>query len=317
MIKEDLRFIRKLKIPRSLVIWHDPNFGIRFNEILGTIEEAIPSGSLKFLAESSLSLLKEDNLKRLKENGFKVIMPGIESWFEMGDKSKARNIRGMEKVKRVAGHLNMVRSYIPYVQANLIFGLDTDVGSEPFELTKKFLALSPGIYPHFALLSSFGRNAELNLGYQRENRVLGTPFHFLNLFHSMNVIPKNYTWPEFYGYVADIFDFAFGPEMVGKRFRAGKSTLVRIEQRYRAISSDRNHRGRFQHRMIDRLNTEKDLRQYLEGETTSLPRFYTDAIKRDLGPMWKWLPEGAMYHDPNAYLKSTQLHRSIEVMAEA
>ena len=24
----------------------------------------------------------------------------------------------------------------------------------------------------------------------------------------------------------------------------------------------------------------------------------------DLGALWEWLPEGAMYHDPNAYLKS-------------
>jgi len=24
----------------------------------------------------------------------------------------------------------------------------------------------------------------------------------------------------------------------------------------------------------------------------------------DLGPFWDWLPEGALYHDPNAYLKA-------------
>ena len=27
-------------------------------------------------------------------------------------------------------------------------------------------------------------------------------------------------------------------------------------------------------------------------------------IDKALGSLWEWLPEGAMYHDPNAYLKS-------------
>jgi hypothetical protein len=35
-----------------------------------------------------------------------------------------------------------------------------------------------------------------------------------------------------------------------------------------------------------------------------VPRYYVDQVKDDLGPLWKWLPRGAMIHDPNAYLKS-------------
>jgi len=27
-------------------------------------------------------------------------------------------------------------------------------------------------------------------------------------------------------------------------------------------------------------------------------------VKKDLGTMWRWLPEGALNHDPHAYLKS-------------
>jgi hypothetical protein len=29
-----------------------------------------------------------------------------------------------------------------------------------------------------------------------------------------------------------------------------------------------------------------------------------DRIRRELGPMFEYLPPGAMYHDPNAYLGS-------------
>ena len=28
-----------------------------------------------------------------------------------------------------------------------------------------------------------------------------------------------------------------------------------------------------------------------------------DRLKRDLGPLWEYLPAGALNHDPNAYLK--------------
>ena len=35
-----------------------------------------------------------------------------------------------------------------------------------------------------------------------------------------------------------------------------------------------------------------------------LPSFYVDPIREDLGWLWDWLPDGAVYHDPYAYLKS-------------
>jgi hypothetical protein len=46
------------------------------------------------------------------------------------------------------------------------------------------------------------------------------------------------------------------------------------------------------------------VRDYLEGETDVLPAFYHDRIRRELGPLYEYLPDGALYHDPNAYLGS-------------
>ena len=222
-LKDDLRFFQELKLPRAVAVWHDPNFGIRFDEYLDAIEEVVPPGSVTFVAEISLSLLKEDNLKRLKRNGFKAIAPGIESWFDIGDKSRMRTVRGMEKVKAVAEQANLVNEYIPYTQCNLIFGLDADEGPEPFELTKRFIDLAPGVYPHFAVLSAFGRNAVLNLEYQRPDRVVPVPFHFLDLVQSMNVRPRNYSWPEFYDHVIDTLDYSFRP---GPWVAAGQEPAV-------------------------------------------------------------------------------------------
>src|SRR5713101_366720 len=51
VLKDDLRFLRT-KFRRPLVAWHDPNFGVRFDDCLGAIEEAVPPGSVRFIAES-------------------------------------------------------------------------------------------------------------------------------------------------------------------------------------------------------------------------------------------------------------------------
>ncbi|QXD15303.1 hypothetical protein GQ464_018210 [Rhodocaloribacter litoris] len=303
VLREDLRFLVKNWPPRALLIWHDPNFGVRFDDYLGVIEEAVPPGSLIFAVESSLSLLKEENVRRLARAGCRVIAPGIESWFDLGDKSKMRSIRGMEKVRRVAEQMRMIASYIPYTQGNFIFGLDQDEGPEPFELTKRFIDLAPAVYPHFSLLTSYGRNAPANLAYQRAGRVLNVPFHFLNQLHALNVRPKHYAWPELYGHIADLYAYAFSWKAIARRFRAGAGRLAALEQVFRAISSERNHKIRSHLQMKRRLE-DPEVRRYFEGETTTLPDFFVRPVYEDLGPLARWFPEEALYHDPNAYLKS-------------
>ena len=133
-MKEDLRFLLgKFKRPR--VAWHDPNFGVRFDCCMDAIEEVVPPGRIDFIAESTLSLLTEKRVQRLKHNGFKALLPGIESWFNMGNKSRTGKTIGIDKVRKVSDHINMILEYIPYVQTNHIVGLDGDEGPEPFELT--------------------------------------------------------------------------------------------------------------------------------------------------------------------------------------
>jgi hypothetical protein len=134
VMKDDLSFLLT-KFKRPLVGWHDPNFGVRFDDYLNAIEETVPQNSIDFLAESSLSLLSEPHVKRLKRNGFKGVLPGIESWYDLGDKSKTGKLKGMDKVREVSDHINMILRYIPYIQTNFVLGLDSDEGVEPFELT--------------------------------------------------------------------------------------------------------------------------------------------------------------------------------------
>ena len=170
-MKADLRFLLG-KFKRPIVGWHDPNFGIRFDDYLSAIEDAVPPDGIDFIAESSLALLSEPHMERLKRNGFKVLLPGIESWQDFGNKSKTGRHHGIDKVREVSEQVNMILRYVPYVQINFIFGLDIDEGAEPFGLTKHFLDITPGAYPAYLLLTAYGQAAPLNLEYQREGRVL-------------------------------------------------------------------------------------------------------------------------------------------------
>lgn len=302
-MRSDLRFVlTRMKHPR--VGWHDPNFGVRFDDYLGAIEEAVPPGSIDFFAESSLSLLSEPHLKRLRTNGFKVILPGIESWFALGNKAKTGRDVGMEKVRRVADHINMVLRYVPYVQTNFVLGLDTDEGDAPFELTKRFVDLAPGAFPVFSLLSAFGRAAPLNLSLQREGRVLPFPFHFLDASQAMNVVPRNYAWDEFYENLVDLERYAYSAHRIGRRFLANRGAIPKWMNVVRGISSERLDRVRGHARVWDLLRSDREVHRFHHRETATLPAFYKHRIRRDLGALWEALPTGGLTHDHNAYLRS-------------
>jgi hypothetical protein len=303
VMKEDLRFLLT-KFRRPRVAWHDPNFGVRFDDIMDAIEEVVPPNSIDFIAESSLSLLSEPHLRRLQRNGFKAILPGVESWYDLGHKSRTGKQQGMDKVLKVSEHVNMIQQYIPYVQTNFVLGLDGESGGEPFELTKEFVNRSPGAFPGYSLLSAFGRAAPLNLDYQRNDRVLGFPFHFLNNNHAMNVKPANYEWPEFYDHVIDLTRHSFSWPSIAGRFRAIKATIPRWLNVVRAVSSEGFGRIGYYSEVRRRLVEDRMFRGYFEGEHATIPQFFLHRMQRDLGPLWEWLPKGAIAHDPKAYLKA-------------
>jgi hypothetical protein len=315
-IQEDLRFLLT-KMERPRVGWHDPNFGIRFDETMAAIEEAAPGGAIDFIAESSLSVLSENHLQRLRKNGFKAMLPGIESWYSMGNKSKTGSNVGLEKVNQVSDHVNTILRYIPYVQANFVLGLDDDIGDEPFELTKRFVDKTPGVFPAYSLLSAFGQAAPLNLSLQRDARVLPFPFHFLDNHHAMNVRPKNYTWAELYDHVIDLRKYSFSWRSLGRRLAANEGVLTRTLNFVRGVSSEGFGRIRHDTTVRGLLDTDRGMRRFFDGETPSVPAFYTDQVRRDLGPLWDLLPAGAMDHDPNAYLKAQSSVAAAPALAAA
>jgi hypothetical protein len=301
-VSADLAFLLT-KVRNPIVGGHDPNFGVRFDDYMEAIEAVVPPGRMRHIAESSLSLLSEPHLQRLRRNGFQALLPGIESWFALGNKSKTRHT-GMDKVRQVADHVNLLLRYVPYVQTNFVLGLDSDEGPEPFELTKRFLDLAPGAFPAYSLLSAFGRAAPMNLDYQRAGRVLPFPFTFLNNNHAMNVKPAHYAWTDFYDRLVDLTGYSFSWRMIRRRLGASRGAIPRWMNVVRAMSSEGWGRLAYHGTIRGLLDSDPTVRGFMEGEETRLPAFYQQRIRRDLGVLYEHLPSGAVMHDPNAYLKS-------------
>ncbi len=302
-ISEDLKFLIT-KMKRPIVAWHDPNFGVRFEEYMSAIDTAILPNRIDFIAESTLSILTEPHLKSMRANGFKAILPGVESWYDMGGKSKTGRQVGEEKVKQVSDHINMVLRYIPYVQVNFVLGLDSDQGAEPFELTKKFLDATPAAFPAFSLLTAYGQSAPYNLTLQKNGRVIPFPFHFLDNNHSMNVKPQNYSWPEFYDRVIDISEHAFSWPMIAKRFMRNRGMIPKWYNFVRSVSTGGFGRIAYHKNIRERLDHKTSIRPFMEGDTMELPSYFQRKIQKKLGSLWEMLPAKSLMHDHHAYLNA-------------
>lgn len=286
--REDLAFLASQPKP-PIVAWYDPNFGVRFNEYLDLIESVVKPGTMAFGGESSLSLLNEANMKRLKKNNFIVMLPGIESWFDFNAKSKQSKTFGLDKVKVIAEQVNMILRHVPYVQTNFIFGMDVDEGALPFELTKKFVDLSPGAYPTYAFITSFGNSAPMNQRYQSEGRVIDIPFPFLDGNSGLNVRPKNYSLPEFYNHMIDLVHYSFSPKRIWRRFQANKHPLPRWMNLLRATLSGKGMGGNYM-AIRNRLMTNREFREFYSGESVKPPRYYHETIRSTLGAFYQHLP---------------------------
>ena len=169
---------------------------------------------------------------------------------------------------------------------------------------ERFLDMAPGAFPGYSLLTAFGRAAPLNRDYQHANRVLPFPFHFLNNNHAMNVRPRNYSWRDFYDHVIDLTGYSFCWKAIARQFRGTRGLTAAGHERYSAVSTGGFGRLGYHKDVRRRLDKDPPFLPYFEQETTEIPRFYLDLVRKDLGLLWEWLPEGALDHDPNAYSKS-------------
>ena len=121
--------------------------------------------------------------------------------------------------------------------------------------------------------------------------------------------PKNYEWATFYDHLIDLCEYSFSLRTMARRLRATPPLFAKGLNVARTISTEGYGRIKY-HKTIRRmLGEDRQVRDFFEGETDEVPPFYVDRIRRELGPFWGYLPEGALNHDQNAYVKKVDKAR--------
>lgn len=265
---------------KMIVAFHDPNFGVRFDETMDVMEKVTPGSRPGYIMESSLSILKEDRLHRLRDTNCVYVAPGVESWGEYSNKAGALGKAGQAKLDQVVGHFETLGSYVPGMQANFLFGGDDDRGSEPVELTKDFIRRLPLVWPTINIPTPFA-GTPLTDQLVAEGRVLKTlPFAFYyNPYLAITI--KNYDPKTYYEHLIDMHEL-----IVSRKVWMGR-LLKRSRPAIRFIHSLRTFAARVElndfRRLRAKLDEDAQFRAYHEGEAVPLPEYYRAELRRRMG----------------------------------
>ena len=275
----DIKYIKK-NLSNMLMGFHDANFAIQFDRVFQVLEAVPAEDRVPYLMECSLSILNESRLQRLKETKCLIAIHGIESWQDYSNKVGLKNKGGIEKVNRVAEHLERVRQYVPYVQANLMFGLDTDMGDEPIALTKQFMEKTPFAWPVVNIPMPFGGTPMFD-NYLASDRILKKlPFAFYYFPYLVTTI-KNYDPVTYFEKLIELSDFASSPEMLKRRIKSTSNWRIKAFH-YIRTQGEKENKKRYGE-LLGMLRSDSQFREFHQGESQKLPEFYATRFDQLLG----------------------------------
>jgi radical SAM superfamily enzyme YgiQ (UPF0313 family) len=275
----DLRYVAE-RLPGVIVSFHDPNFGVRFDEVLDLMEE-VPAGRRNpYLMESSLSILRGPRLHRLKETNCIYAAPGVESWSDYSNKAGVGRAVGERKLEKLVEHFAELHRYVPGLQANFMFGTDGDQGEEPGELTREFIRRLPFVWPTINIPVPFG-GTPLYERYLAEDRVLrAMPFAFYYAPYTV-ARPRHYGILELYDQLIATYGAIASPALLVRRVRSARSAGVKALHVLRtsgAWAELRRLRA-----LRDRIAGDPQLLAFHDGRSDALPAFYRGLLKERLG----------------------------------
>ena len=283
-VEADLAFVSST-LPRVKVAFHDPNFAVRFDDVVARLERT----SLTYMIESSLSVLRGDRIRRLRDTGCWYVAAGVESWADYSNKTAATAF-GARKLARVLEHFALLAEHVPVVQANFIFGVDGDRGDEPVELTREFIRRAPSVWPNVTVPTPFG-GTPLYDAHRREGRILETmPFAFYNT-PWLATTPKHYEPLDYYErLIALLGELATG-DAVRLRVNVRRGTLAVIDA-LRLLGIRRTLR--LLRTIADLLRRDSGFRAFHARRTAVLPAFYRRRLADALGRYAELLTDADM-----------------------
>jgi radical SAM superfamily enzyme YgiQ (UPF0313 family) len=283
-VEADLAFVSST-LPGVKVAFHDPNFAVRFDDVIGRLEQR----PLTYMIESSLSVLRGDRIRRLGDTGCWYAAAGVESWADYSNKTAAAAF-GARKLARVLEHFALLSEHVPVVQANFIFGVDEDCGDEPVELTREFIRRAPSVWPNVTIPTPFG-GTPLYDTHRREGRIVETmPFAFYNAPYLVTT-PKHYEPLDYYERLVRLLGELATGAALRARLDVRRGTLALIDAlRLLGIRRTLGHLRT----IADLLRTDVGFRTFHARRTAVLPAFYRRRLAGILGRYAELLTDADM-----------------------
>jgi len=289
-VEDDVRFAAG-QYPNALLVWMDPNFGVRFDSLIDAIERASANSFVRFGAQSSVSLLSRERLTRLARARFEVIVPGLESWFSCEAKLGGIGRRkGLDRVREAAAFVNEVLDSITYVQVNFVFGLEGEPILESLDLTAEFVRAAPGAWPTFNLVTAWGVSSPLSKRLHADGRVLPVPFPLLDQKSCSNVIRPDGSTADLYRGLVRLEEVAFGAVLSWERARRARRWGTRVINFVRGRGSEMRERIQWHRQMLRWLEHDRGFRAFFEGEAVPIPSALRDRALASTGPFVGLLP---------------------------
>ena len=266
--------------PKLIVGFHDPNFAVRFDETIATIENIPEHRRNPYIMESSLSVLRGTRLSRLRSTNCIYIAPGIESWLDYSNKAGVALKHGWDKLERVLEHLRELVGHGFGLQTNFVFGVDSDEGADPVEITKEFIHRMPEAWLVVNIPCAYSGTPLYDHLYRAGRILQPMPYAFYYTPY-LTMVPKNYDPLEYYDHLLEIYESLTSPKMLRRRITAQGRTGVRFIHGLRHIGT-RKKLAQFRE-IRDLLASDAQFKDFHSGNSHVLPEFYHYKIDRMLG----------------------------------
>jgi hypothetical protein len=234
----------------------------------------------RYVMECSLSVLRSDRLERLRRTNCLYVAPGVESWFDYGDKAAAGGKLGSAKLENVVGRFRDLHRSVPGLQANFLFGSDQDRGPEPADLTIEFLRRLPFVWPNVNIPTPYG-GTPLFDRYLAEGRILrGMPLACYCMPYLVTTL-KHYDPVTFYRHLVRIQTAITSSKALVRRVASPAPVAVRFAHAAQTISF--REQARETRAIVRLLETDHGFRAFHDGARVPVPEFYQRHYERRLG----------------------------------
>jgi hypothetical protein len=262
-LQADLRFAAD-KLPGAGLAFHDPNFGVRLDEILSILESCPPGRRNPYGIQSTLSNLHIDRLKRLHDTRCVFLLSSIESWTaRYSRKSGLEKISPQVKLEKACEQFELLNKYVPYLITNLIF-----INKAPYVWTNLHIPIPFGNTPLFQNLL-------------KEGRILKRlPFPFYRVPY-LTIILKNYEPIEYFKNMTELYQLVCSFKLLKKRIEANANYQIATTYILRTMAARYRYHA-FQ-KNLERLRNDAEFLAFHRGKTEVLPQYYAYTYRRLLG----------------------------------